>query len=121
MNPRPTHEKGMREGRNCIPADTHNLEYVGGVAIRDLMRASVHSRHNGYVDLYQGSGLIDLGMLICLLFSGDRRLRWDLRCSERIRGVQPSVSRCQRGRFAVLIAAILYNLSESTFARLGPI
>lgn len=68
------------------------------------------SAHNGYLDIYLDGGLIAVGLLFCLLFLNGMRLS---------RGLQ--TSSYQRVRFAVLIIAIVYNLSESTFFRLSPI
>lgn len=83
----------------------------GGEAIRNFMGApGVHSAHNGYLDIYLDGGLIGLLLLFCLL----------LACGTRLSG-SLNVSQHQRLRFAVLIVAILYNLSESTFARLTPL
>jgi O-antigen ligase len=83
----------------------------GGEAIRNLMGApGVHSAHNGYLDIYLDGGLIGLLLLFCLLLACGTRLSRSL-----------NVSPHQRLKFAVLIVAILYNLSESTFARLTPL
>jgi exopolysaccharide production protein ExoQ len=82
-----------------------------GRAVREIMHTpGLHSAHNGYVDLYLDGGLIGLAFLLLLFIMQGHRL---IRDSDG--------SRYQRLRFAVLIIAILYNLSESTFVRLVPI
>ena len=83
----------------------------GGEAVRQVMQApGLHSAHNGYLDIYVDGGLIGLGLLFCLLLAQGKRLL----------GSQ-QMDRFGRLRFAVLIVAIVYNLSEATFARLTPI
>jgi exopolysaccharide production protein ExoQ len=83
----------------------------GGAAIRRLMHTPMlNSSHNSYLDIYLDGGFIALGLLFCLLIA---------RGGSLIRNVH--VNRYQRLRFAVLIVAIIYNITESTFARLAPI
>jgi exopolysaccharide production protein ExoQ len=75
-----------------------------GLAIIKAINTPVPSAHNGYLDVYLDGGFIGLGILFILLFIGGNRL---------IKGH----SSMHRFRFAVLIVAIVYNLTESLFAR----
>ncbi len=75
-----------------------------GLAIIKLINTNVPSAHNGYLDVYLDGGFIGLGILFVLLFSGGNRL---------LKGR----SNMHRFRFSVLIVAIVYNLTESLFAR----
>jgi exopolysaccharide production protein ExoQ len=86
----------------------------GGLAIMQAMLTSIPNAHNGYVDIYLDGGICGLvALFFMLLVCGGRLVRYINR-----RGGN---SRFQKVRFAVLIALIIYNLSESTFARMGPI
>jgi O-antigen ligase len=90
----------------------------GGIALREVMQgASVHSAHDGYLDIYLDGGWIGVGLLFCLLIACGSRLIRGLRRGERLQDAQ---FRYQWMRFAFLIVIIVYNLSESTFARLSP-
>jgi O-antigen ligase len=80
----------------------------GGKAIQAAMQTPVPNAHDGYLDIYLDGGLIGLVLLFCVLFTCGKRL---------IRNFH--VNRYQRVRFAFLIVAILVNLTESNFARLG--
>jgi O-antigen ligase len=71
---------------------------------------NIPSAHNGYLDLYIDGGLVALALLFCLLLTRGLALSKGL-----------GSSRYQRVRFAVLIMAILYNLSGSMYFRLSPI
>lgn len=82
----------------------------GGLAIMEAMQTVVPNAHCGYVDIYLDGGVIGLILLFCFLVTYGRRLTAHL-----------NINRYQRLRFAILIVAIFYNLSESTFMRLGPI
>ena len=68
------------------------------------------SAHNGFLDVYLDGGFLGLSLLVTGLLVQGARI-----CGSHQR------ERFAQVRFAVLIAAILYNLSESTFARLTPI
>jgi exopolysaccharide production protein ExoQ len=86
-------------------------ESSAGSAIRDAV--GMHwlvSAHNGYLDVYLDGGIVALVLLFILLLSRGTRMIGTLH-----------LNRFQRFRFAVLIMALFYNLSESTFARLIPI
>jgi O-antigen ligase len=85
-----------------------------GYAISVAMNTGIPNAHNGYVDLYLDGGLIVLALLLYLLVSYGRRIITSL-------SGNPDIDRFRRMKFAVLIAAIIYNLCESTFARMGPI
>lgn len=92
-----------------------------GETIRTAMGApGVHSAHNGFLDIYLDGGLIALGLLLCLLWTGGGRFIRNLRHNSRLRNALPQLTRYQLVSFAVLIVAISYNLSESNFARLTP-
>jgi exopolysaccharide production protein ExoQ len=82
----------------------------GGRAIVRIMQVPVPNAHCGYLDIYLDGGVMGLVVLFCMLIASGWRLTANLR-----------TSRYQRVRFAVLIAMIIYKLSESTFLRLGPI
>jgi exopolysaccharide production protein ExoQ len=83
----------------------------GGQAVRDyLSTQTMKSAHNGYLDMYLDGGLIALGLLFCLLLAAGSRATRNLR-----------EDRFQRVRFAFVVVAILYNLSETTFGRLSPL
>ena len=77
-----------------------------GIAITMEMRTIVPSAHNGYLDIYLDGGLIGIAVLALLLLQGGNRL-----IKSKL------LQRHQLLRFAVLIAAIAYNLTESLFAR----
>jgi exopolysaccharide production protein ExoQ len=86
----------------------------GGNRVNLAMNSIIPNAHNGYVDIYLDGGVIGLVLLYILLSAAGMRI---------IRHMRPGspVKRYQQVRFAFLIAAIIYNLSESTFARMGPI
>jgi exopolysaccharide production protein ExoQ len=86
----------------------------GGDKVNLAMNSIIPNAHNGYIDIYLDGGLIGLTLLFILL------LTCGLRIIRRIRVGSP-LNRYERVRFAFLVAAIIYNLSESTFARIGPI
>jgi exopolysaccharide production protein ExoQ len=86
----------------------------GGYAVNMAMMEIIPNAHNGYVDLYLDGGIIGLIILFCMLLSCGRRLMKYLSAGG-------DLNRYYRVQFAVLIAAIIYNLGESTFARIGPI
>ena len=83
---------------------------TGGLRINEIMNMTIPNAHDGYVDLYLDGGMIGLGLLFFFLVTYGNRL---------IKLLQNS--RFQRLRFAVLIAAIIYNCSESNWARLSTI
>jgi exopolysaccharide production protein ExoQ len=82
----------------------------GGRAITRAMNTPVPNAHCGYLDIYLDGGFVGLFLLYVCLFS----------CGQRIIG-NFQKNRYQSVRLAVLIAAILYNLSESIFLRLSPL
>jgi len=86
----------------------------GGLRVNESMNEVIPNAHNGYLDIYLDGGMIGLIVLLIMLFACGRRIVKHLRPGS-------DLSHYQRMRFAVLIAAIIYNLSESTFARVGPI
>jgi exopolysaccharide production protein ExoQ len=80
----------------------------GGFAIGAAMKTLVPNAHNGYLDIYLDGGAIGLIMLAALLIASGRRL------------IKGGTGRGFEGlRFSILIVVMIYNLSESTFARLG--
>lgn len=82
----------------------------GGAAIMREMTTIIPNAHNGYLDMYLDGGFIGITILFfVLLCSG-------LHIMGQFRG---PYGRFARLRFAVLIVVIIYNLSESTYARLG--
>ena len=80
----------------------------GGFAIDEAMKTLVPNAHNGYLDIYLDGGAIGLIMLGVLVIASGRRL---------ILG--GTGSGFEGLRFSILVVALIYNLSESTFARLG--
>jgi len=78
----------------------------GGDKVSEAMGVEIPNAHNGYLDTYLDGGLIGLGLLFCVLVSAGSRL---------IRGGR--MDRYGQMRFAIVVVMILYNLSESTFAR----
>lgn len=82
----------------------------GGAVVRSSIEgSSVHSAHNGYLDIYIDGGLVGISLLVGMLYVRGRRLTRNL-----------THNLFQQVRFALLIVAIFYNLSESTFWRLQP-
>lgn len=63
--------------------------------------------------MYLDGGIIGITLLLSMLVICGLRIMKHLRA-----GGDPD--HYQRMRFAILIAAIIYNLTESAFARLGP-
>src|SRR6266849_376239 len=82
----------------------------GGFEISEAMKTNVPNAHCGYLDIYLDGGIIGLMLLFLLLVAYGRRLTKNL-----------NADRFQRVRFAMLIVMIIYNLSESMYARLTPI
>jgi O-antigen ligase len=85
-----------------------------GYKVNLAMHGVIPNAHNGYLDLYLDGGFIGLALLFILIVHSGRGIM------KRIfpRG---DVNHYQRIRFAVMVAAIIYNVSESTFARISPI
>jgi exopolysaccharide production protein ExoQ len=83
---------------------------TGGLKVNEEMHSIIPNAHDGYVDLYLDGGVIGLILLFFMLVAYGRRLMRNLRGD-----------RFQRLRFATLIAAIIYNVSESNWARLSTI
>jgi exopolysaccharide production protein ExoQ len=83
---------------------------AGGQKVNDAMNMTIPNAHDGYVDMYLDGGFIGLILLAYWLIAYGRRL---------MNGIERD--RFQRLRFATLIAAIIYNVSESNWARLSPI
>lgn len=77
----------------------------GRIEISDAIRGFVINAHSGYLDIYLDGGLIGLALLFCLLLFSGKRL------------IINQMNRYQRMRYAFLIVAIIYNLTESCFAR----
>lgn len=84
----------------------------GGFAISQAMTTTIPTAHNGYLDIYLDGGFIGLGVLFVFLIARGRHLLGRLR-------KLGSGNYYARISFAVLIMAIIYNLSESTWARMG--
>lgn len=83
----------------------------GGYAISIAMDTSVPNAHNGYLDIYLDGGFLGLEVLLILLVAkGIPMIR---RSKVLARDNYARIS------FAFLVVAIVYNLSESTFGRIG--
>lgn len=81
---------------------------TGGQRVNQLMGETIPNAHDGYVDLYLDGGVIGLILLCFMLIS----------YSNRLIKILPT-QRIHRLRFAMLVAAIIYNVSESNWARLS--
>ncbi len=78
----------------------------GGDMVSEAMGVEIPNAHNGYLDTYLDGGMIGLCLLCFVLVTAGNRL---------IRGGR--MDRYGQMRFAIVVVMILYNLSESTFAR----
>jgi O-antigen ligase len=85
-----------------------------GFAISQAMTTIVPNAHCGYVDMYLDGGIICLCILFFMLLICGRRIIKYLT-------VKNDADRYKRVRFAFLVVAIIYNLSETAFARISPI
>ena len=85
----------------------------GGYSINVALDSLIPNAHNGYLDMYLDGGIIGIFLLYFMLASRGLRIMKHLKA-----GGDPD--HYYRMRFAVLIAAIIYNLTETAFARLGP-
>ena len=86
----------------------------GGYAISQAMLTVVPNAHCGYVDIYLDGGILGIALLFAVLIGYGQSI-----ISKMQAGADEH--RYLRVRFSVLIVLIIYNLSESTFARIGPI
>jgi len=85
----------------------------GGAAINRQMDTIVPNAHNGYVDIYLDGGFVGIALLFLVLIVCGRRI-----VSKQKGSREEKLYR--RVRLSVLVVAVIYNLSESTFARMGP-
>jgi exopolysaccharide production protein ExoQ len=85
----------------------------GGFAIGQAMKTTVPNAHDGYLDIYIDGGFLGLTMLFLMLITCGNRIINRLGLKDRF------ANRYTLFRFAVLIVAICYNLSESQFARMS--
>lgn len=83
---------------------------TGGERVNLAMGETIPNAHDGYVDLYLDGGVLGLFFLCFMLISY---------CNRLIRTY--NVARIQRLRFAMLVVAVIYNVSESNWARLSSI
>jgi exopolysaccharide production protein ExoQ len=83
---------------------------TGGQNVNRMMHSTIPNAHDGYVDIYLDGGIIGLILLAYWLIAYGSRFVGSL-----------SGDRFQRLRFSVLIVAIVYNISESNWARLSTI
>jgi O-antigen ligase len=67
--------------------------------------------HNGFIETYLNGGWIGVGLLIILLISGYWRIRKKLPFG-RLEDIT---------RFALFVIVIIYNFSEASFNKNGPI
>jgi O-antigen ligase len=84
----------------------------GGFKFNLTMDSVIPNAHNGYVDLYLDGGFLGLFILYLMLWTSGSRIIRNIRATR-------ARDRYQLIRFAVLIAAIVYNLSESMWGRLS--
>jgi exopolysaccharide production protein ExoQ len=80
----------------------------GGLAIATEMRTTIPNAHCGYIDVYLDGGVIGLFLLCIFLIAYGN---W-LTAAQR-------PDRFHLVRIAILCSAIIYNLSESSFTRVG--
>jgi exopolysaccharide production protein ExoQ len=81
---------------------------LGGRAIQEAMQWDVPNAHNGYLEMYIDGGYIGLALLFTMLIvSGNKLIK-------RMDG-----ARYNTFKFAMLVVAIIVNLTESYFARLS--
>lgn len=86
----------------------------GGNAISVALNTTVPNAHDGYLDIYLDGGLIGLAILSVFLIGCGRRL---VRRFTRL-GRKNNFARIS---FALVVVAIVSNLTESSFARIGPL
>jgi exopolysaccharide production protein ExoQ len=86
----------------------------GGTRVNEAMHGVIPNAHNGYMDMYLDGGFIALALLYFMLIVCGQKIGKFLKV-----GRDPT--HFHRIRFAILISLIIYNLSESTFGRMGPI
>jgi O-antigen ligase len=87
----------------------------GGDTINRAMDSLIPNAHNGYLDMYLDGGFVGIFFLFLMLLTSGLRIARYLKSG----GTLSQLDRYQRIRFALLIVAIIYNLSESIFARIG--
>jgi exopolysaccharide production protein ExoQ len=85
----------------------------GGLSVNQEMDSLIPNAHNGYLDIYLDGGIIGVILLFAIL------IVWGVRTSKS--ASSKKADRMQLMRFAILIVAIVYNLSESVYFRMGPI
>jgi O-antigen ligase len=86
----------------------------GGHSVNQAMHEVIPNAHSGYVDTYLDGGIIGLFVLAILVSSCGKRIIAHM-------SKDKGDNRFLRVRLAFVVVAIIYNLSESTFARIGPI
>ena len=67
------------------------------------------SAHNGYMEIYLDGGFVAVALLMAMLLAAGRKIMRGI-------SVDPAYGNL---RFAVLVMAIVHNMAESSFARLG--
>jgi exopolysaccharide production protein ExoQ len=84
-------------------------DYYGGVEMDRLRTA--RTSHNGYIDIYLDGGALGLFFLAVMLLAVGTRVAREF------------LIRSEYGRlaFAIFVATLLYNVSESTYARRSPL
>jgi exopolysaccharide production protein ExoQ len=86
-----------------IWSDARYLDTLPGFA--------THSAHNGYLEIYLDGGLIAVLLFTVMLFSILFKLHRELQTGEEY----------PIARFAIIVIALIYNLSESNFFRMTPV
>ena len=86
----------------------------GGMRVNEAMHGVIPNAHNGYVDMYLDGGFIALIILYFMLIVCGHRIG-------KLLKVGRDPAHFHRIRFAILIALIIFNVSESAFGRMGPI
>jgi O-antigen ligase len=65
--------------------------------------------HNGYLETYLNGGVIGVALLLIVLVTASKRIQREI--------VQGDFM--ARGRFAIVVLAFLYNLTEAAFNKMG--
>ncbi len=82
-----------------------------GYEIARDMKTVIPNAHNGYLDIYLDGGFIGLALLFMVLIVCGSRIMRKVKAT-------PDGGLFAKVRFSILIVVIIYNLSESTFARM---
>ncbi len=85
-----------------------------GFAIAEQMKTTIPNAHCGYIDIYLDGGLCGLVLLAIVLFTAGHKILHRMASSA-------DEDRFLLMRHALLCVVIIYNLFESTYARMMPL